>query len=91
MTDQPANVVPLHRPPPCSHCGGVGKPVEVCCPDDRSFTIISICDSCRDKCALKLARVMPVFEAMLACGASREVANEAMSFLLNAMDAEDGT
>ncbi len=44
---------------------------------------LSGCDTCIDKIAGELAAVRPVFDAMLACGVSRELANDTMTFMLD--------
>lgn len=71
------NVVPLHR---CL-CGKVGQPNVLTC-DDEEETIFA-CAECVAKTEAVIARVRPIFEALLACGVSREVANETMSFMLD--------
>lgn len=43
---------------------------------------IVVCDKCRHKTAAHLARVKPIFEAMLAAKVPRKMADEIMTFLL---------
>jgi hypothetical protein len=41
------------------------------------------CDKCVEASEVFLARVRPVFVAMIACGVPREIANDAMAFMLD--------
>lgn len=72
------DVVQLHR---CSRCGAAGKRTELA-KDGVTVAEFSACDACIDAVTGTLARVRPVFDAMLAVGIDREVANDAMTFLL---------
>lgn len=45
-----------------------------------------ICDGCFDAGEAQLARVRPVFDAMLGVGVSREIANEVMCYLTLRLD-----
>lgn len=70
------NIVPLHR---CS-CGEVGRLRTITW---ESETIMFFtCDKCVERDDTFLARVRPIFEAMRACGVPRDIANDAMTYLL---------
>lgn len=77
------NIVPIRR---CI-CGELGVEREIVCALE-SVTVIA-CDKCMAKFDGELARVRPVFDAMLACGVTREVANITMTFLMERI-ADDG-
>jgi hypothetical protein len=49
------------------------------------------CDECVAKTEAILARVRPVFEAMLACGIPRELANRTMTYMLIGSDDDSHT
>ncbi len=73
-----ANVLPIRR---CRMCGAPCGRVELAL-DNKPIADLSGCDTCIDKIAGELAAVRPVFDTMLACGVSRELANDTMKFLL---------
>jgi len=62
-------------------CGFPAKPVEL---EFRGEVIgtFKACGICIQETTDRLARVRPVFEAMLAAGITRENANKAMTYLL---------
>lgn len=47
------------------------------------FLTFNACDICVATGEAFLARVRPIFDAMIACGVPRDVANETMSFMLD--------
>lgn len=71
-------VVPLFA---CKRCGEPGKTVGL----QHAGTTVAVlhaCHGCIDQTAAELARVRPVFDAMLAAGVARDLANDVMTFLL---------
>lgn len=71
-------VVPLHR---CK-CGQPARFMEL----EYQGEIVGTgraCWDCAQKVVADLDKVKPVFEAMIAAGISRELANEAMTFILD--------
>lgn len=77
-----SEVVPLHR---CGRCGRPGHPVDVEQEGEWLFSI-KACDDCLSKTESELEMVRPIFDAMIAAGVSRKLANEAMTYLLDRMD-----
>jgi hypothetical protein len=51
--------------------------------DGKVVGTFSACDACVQKAEATIARVRQIFDAMLASGIGRDLANETMSFLLN--------
>lgn len=73
-----AEVTPLH---PCQRCGRSARRRELVHEGRTLFEFLS-CDACIEQTESELARVKPVFEAMLAAGVNRAVANYAMTCML---------
>ena len=71
------NIVPLHK---CV-CGAAGS-LRTVTWEDETITFFS-CERCVDTTDQFLAQVRPIFEAMLACGVSGNIANNAMTYLLD--------
>ena len=69
----------------CARCGGRTRDASVWSLDEtethREIQFIS-CPGCVEKTYAELANVRPVFDAMLAAGVPRDLANDAMTFLL---------
>lgn len=73
-----SNVSPLFK---CGRCGGPSKPFDLTLngePHSSGFG----CGACIDQTIDDLARVRPVFDAMLTVGVDRVLANDTMTFLL---------
>lgn len=73
-----SNVVALR---PCRGCGGPARRVELA-HRGEVFVTVDICGACVDKGQEELARVRPVFDAMVAAGVPRDVANDTMTYML---------
>ena len=75
-----SNVVPLRK---CV-CGAPGtiREAYVCGSPEDIATFVA-CDACTERSLKFLARVRPVFEAMIAVGVPGQIANDTMSFLLD--------
>lgn len=78
------NVVPLRT---CK-CGQPGTLRIVHWESDTESRTVELvaCDECWNKSEDFLARVRPVFDAMIARGVPRAIANETMTFMLESMD-----
>jgi hypothetical protein len=75
-----SNVVPIRR---CGRCGepcNYRRTIEL---RGQAMADVVACDACVDLMTSELARVRPVFDAMIACGVDRVIANNTMTFLLN--------
>lgn len=84
-----ATVTPLYA----CRCGGPGTLRELCAVDEptESFTI-AICDSCAEKSERFLSRMRPVFQALLTAGIRKDIADDAMSCLMDMLiDAGEDT
>lgn len=71
---------------PC-RCGATGRRRTLVYEGD-DVAVFDACDDCIAASDELLTRVRPVFLAMVAAGVDRDIANEAMSFLLNRMQAK---
>jgi hypothetical protein len=49
---------------------------------DEHVAAFSACEACVEKTTKELATVRPVFDAIIAAGVDRDLANEVMDFLL---------
>jgi len=76
-----APVVPLFR---CKACGKEGRPTELEY-EGKILGKFYACDECVAKVEGHLANVRPVFDAMIAAGVDRSIANETMTFLLDGL------
>jgi len=76
-------VVPLHR---CA-CGAVGLP-HILTWGDVTTTIFA-CDRCTTRSSKLMDQVRPVFAAMIACGIPNDIANDTMTFMLDALPDDD--
>lgn len=73
-----SEVVPLLR---CRRCGKAGSPCTLEHKDQAVAHFVA-CDECVEYCSSTMARVRPIFDAMIAAGIDRELANETMTFML---------
>lgn len=69
----------------CGRCGGEGRKRELEFGGSRVGEF-GACDACINEVGGELAAVRPVFDAMIAAGVDRDVANETMTFMLNRMN-----
>lgn len=66
----------------CRRCKkALGKPTEIAYRGEV-VAKVNCCDECFDRTNNELESVRPIFDTMLECGVSRELANETMTFLL---------
>lgn len=65
----------------CVSCGAIGRKVTINLDGETVHTFFA-CTDCFEHGKQKLARLRPVFDAMLKCGVSRDHANETMTYLL---------
>lgn len=77
------SVVPLHK---CV-CGAAGSPRTMIWKDE-TIKFFS-CDRCVETADIFLDRMRPVFETMRACGVPGEIANDAMTYLLDKLPGTD--
>jgi len=72
------SVLVLHK---CGRCGQAAIPFDL---ELRGEQVASgwSCKECLQKTQNELESVKPVFEAMLSCGVTRDVANDVMTYLL---------
>lgn len=73
-----ATVHPLHA---CRRCGAPAKPTDFVVSGTGEAFSLNVCPGCIAEGQAYLARVHPVFEAMIAAGIDREIANDAMVYL----------
>ena len=71
-------VIPLHR---CGRCKQLGNPCDIALAGDIVASIV-VCDTCLVDLKTDLLSVRPVFDAMIACGIDRDLANDTMVYLL---------
>lgn len=71
--------IPIFR---CYTCGAAGKRVDLEW-DGKVVGTFSACQTCVDKTLATLARVRPIFDAAIAAGVNRDLANDAMRLILN--------
>ena len=76
------NVVPIFK---CRRCGAAGRPVDTAL-DGEVVASGYGCSSCVEKTTSELARVRPIFDAMIAAGVDRVLANDTMTFLLTRLN-----
>jgi hypothetical protein len=74
-----SNVVPFFR---CKLCGARGSRLDLQLRGTSVGTIVG-CDVCLAKTEATLARVRPIFDAAIAAGVPRDLANEALTFILD--------
>lgn len=74
-----SNIVPIRK---CRTCG---KPAtrRTLALNDVPVVDFNSCDECVGETDAELARARPVFDAMIGAGVPRDVANDAMTFLLD--------
>ena len=80
----------MSEPTPLFRCGGCGAPGRIRVVEwdgNPRAARISACDACLEETLEHLAAVRPVFEAMVAAGIDRGLANDAMTDLLARLDA----
>jgi hypothetical protein len=70
--------IPLFR---CASCGEAGKRVDLSW-NDKVVGTFTACQSCIDRTTATLDRVRPIFDAMIAAGVDRDLANEALRAIL---------
>ena len=73
-----SNVVPILS---CARCGALGKPMEVRMNGEKVNAFIG-CGECTAAVSAELVRIRPIFEAMIAAGLSRDLANDTMTYIL---------
>jgi hypothetical protein len=78
-------VVPIFR---CGRCGAPGAPVDVVHEGERLLTVHA-CRPCLAEVKLELARVRPVYEAMLEVGLSRAFADDLMGLVVAKLFPDD--
>lgn len=77
------NVTPLRR---CHRCGQAANSVTL---DLRGVVVsVNACRGCVEAVRAEIARLRHVFDAMLAAGVPRGIANQTMTFMLDRMDEE---
>jgi hypothetical protein len=76
-------VVDLFR---CKGCGAPGTRRTLCYQGESLAHFVS-CDACVAVMDAVLKRVRPVFDALIAVGVDRDLANATMTFLLDRLDA----
>lgn len=72
------NVIQLFR---CRRCGAPGTS-RVGVKGGEEVMRFFGCDACVDEDSATLARVRPIFDAMLEAGIDRDLANDTMTFML---------
>lgn len=77
-------VVEMHR---CEQCGKPARKVDLQLCGEHIAHFFG-CAACGEQTQDELARVRPVFYAMIAAGVSRELANDTMTFLIDRFYAE---
>lgn len=73
------NIIPIRR---CVSCNRLGEPVTLAFRGD-DIVRRNVCESCVNETHTELAKVRPVFDAMITAGFDRALANDAMTFILN--------
>jgi hypothetical protein len=66
----------------CGRCGAEGSRRELEYQGEKVGDF-GACDACVEKTEAELDAVRPVFDAMIAAGIDREIANDIMTFLLD--------
>jgi hypothetical protein len=74
-----SNIVPIRR---CARCKEeLGEPVDLAFKGEV-FATVNACAKCVAQTAAEMAKSRPIFDAMIAAGVPRELANDAMTWLL---------
>ena len=73
-----SNVVPIRR---CGRCGALATERDLTLRGETVLALLS-CDDCVARGVAELAHVRPIFDAMIAAGVPRDLANDAMTFVL---------
>lgn len=74
-----SNVVSIRR---CGRCRGLGDKIDLALLEEVVAQVVA-CEVCTDLTLLELNACQPIFEAMVEAGVPRDLANEAMTFLLD--------
>ena len=74
-----SRVIPIRR---CVSCDDLGEPVTLTFRGD-DIARRNVCAKCVSETHEELARVRPIFDAMIAAGVDRGFANDAMTFILD--------
>ena len=75
-----SNVTSIYR---CGRCRADAPRVDLCLNGEVLDLRVYACSECIAKIEGELANVRPIFDAMIAAGIDRALANEAMTFILD--------